>query len=56
MGTAPGARDSYFPLKPIQTISHRVAFAESSSYESKEACDKVRRKENLCEKASPNHE
>jgi hypothetical protein len=50
-----GAGFGFLPV-PIQTIVNPIPFTEHSSSESKEAYDKVRRKENLCEKASPNHE
>jgi hypothetical protein len=42
-------------LPPFMTNA-TITFAESSSFKSKEASDKVRRKENLCEEASTNDE
>jgi hypothetical protein len=65
-GPAVGLRNpSFFGIRPrgilapkerVRNDGLRVADSESSELESKEACAKVRRKENVREKAGSHHE
>ena len=49
-----GARVGLLP-EPTRTIVHQVTLPESSLFESKDLYDKVRNKENVREKASPDY-